>query len=1632
MKTIERFLSSRRLQLSFIYYIIPILYMGIMMQNRFFDFFLSIIKSRKLLHLGAFLGFLLVVGATLVHGIIPFAFWKVSNAGPPTFTINGVTGGSDSTQDAWLANGTNPTVYFATLAGSTGYDVVIKDSAGVVTKCSSLNQAASPVSPSSCGLVNGTTYKIYLKALPSNLVAYNDGMSFTVDNTAPTTNTITGITGASDAVVDTWLTGGLNAKVNWNAFTNAGSYDVTIKDSAGTTTVCATQNTTSTFYDFSSCTLTDATAYKAYVTAKSAAGFQTTNASNTGLSFTVDNTAPGSFSITGISGGSDVLVDAYLSNGDDPTVTYSTSANVYRYDLVIKDSTDTTTVCSLSNQTGSPSAVTCTLTNGLTYKAHVTAKSISTYLTTVASNDGFSFTLAEPPPTPPAGNFTITGATGGSDTTADSWLTSGTTVTANWNAASGAQNYSVTIRNSADSADVCSTQVTASTSYTFTGCTLSNATTYLIKVLANNSPAAPTTAMNSTYPFTVTAAAPGSFSITGATGGADSAADDALMNGTIVTANWNSSSGASTYDVTIRNSGDSADVCATQNTASTSYTFTGCTLTANTTYTIKVVAKSGALSTPAYNSPFSFLVPNAITFCPTGSSTAKALVIYDSGGAGGNYVGSQNCNFTISPPATATSIVLNFTTFDSNDNGDVFTAYDGTTTGGTLLGTYKNTSTAPPNLTATSGNMYLTWVSGSANHAAGYDMNYKATYAAAGSFNITGVKGGADTTADTGLTDNSSGVTVDWGASANASSYDVTIRNGANTNDVCAKINTASTSYNFASCTGLVLGTNYVAAVYAKNANGLPTAASNSPFSFIYTNRPVSFTITGATGGADTTADSLLEVGTTVTANWTASANHTSYDVTIFEDDGITQKCATTNVGSGSTSYTFTGCTLVSNQPYKIEVIAKNANGSTLATNSPFNFSVQAAWTPTSLTSAPSARQNHTAVWTGSEMVIWGGVNGSTYPQAGAKYNPTTDSWVATALGPVGRYFHAAVWTGTEMIVWGGYNPTIQTYYNNGGRYNPSSNSWTTSIFTIFTERKQHTAIWTGTEMIVWGGTSGGNLNTGGKYNPSTDSWTVTGTGTNVPVGRYDHTAIWTDTEMIVWGGTSGSALNTGGKYNPSTNAWTTTSTGTNVPGTRMNHTAIWTGTEMIVWGGSGGGVSNAGGKYNPSTDAWTATSTGTNVPAYRNNHTAIWTGTEMIVWGGTWGGVYLDTGGKYNPSTDAWTTTSTGTNLPAGRSSHTAIWTGTEMVVWGGSTSGGVTNTGGKYNPSTDAWTATSTGTNVPVARFGQTAIWTNTEMIVWGGSNGTSAVNTGGKYNPSTNAWTTTSTGTDVPALRIEHTAVWTGTEMIVWGGSAGNKNHSSGGKYNPSTDAWTATSTGANVPVARQQHIAVWTGTEMVVWGGSPSGSYLNTGGKYNPSTDSWTATSTGANVPTGRNSHTAIWTGTEMIVWGGFNGSANLNTGGKYNPSTDSWTATSTGTNVPSIRAQHTAIWTDTEMIVWGGQNSGSSYNTGGKYNPSTDSWTATSTGTNVPSTRTLFTAVWTGTEMIIWGGHSGGKVNTGGKYNPATDSWTATSTGTNVPAARGDHTAIWTDSKMIIWGGYTGSSVINSGSVYIPF
>src|SRR5437660_7705562 len=110
----------------------------------------------------------------------------------------------------------------------------------------------------------------------------------------------------------------------------------------------------------------------------------------------------------------------------------------------------------------------------------------------------------------------------------------------------------------------------------------------------------------------------------------------------------------------------------------------------------------------------------------------------------------------------------------------------------------------------------------------------------------------------------------------------------------------------------------------------------------------------------------------------------------------------------------------------------------------------------------------HTAITTVGDISACRAMPDST----GGRYNPSTNSWTATNItnAPADRFNHTAVWTGSEMIVWGGVSD-ISGFLNTGGRYNPSTDSWTaTSTANAPTRRDVHSAVWTGSEMIVWAG----------------------------------------------------------------------------------------------------------------------------------------------------------------------------------------------------------------------------------------------------------------------------------------------------------------------------------------------------------------------------------------------------------------------------------------------------------------------------------------------------------------------------------------------------------------------------------
>lgn len=307
-------------------------------------------------------------------------------------------------------------------------------------------------------------------------------------------------------------------------------------------------------------------------------------------------------------------------------------------------------------------------------------------------------------------------------------------------------------------------------------------------------------------------------------------------------------------------------------------------------------------------------------------------------------------------------------------------------------------------------------------------------------------------------------------------------------------------------------------------------------------------------------------------------------------------------------------------------------------------------WTslpPTSILRYPYAAA---AVWTGRELLVWDEY-GRCPPEpdpgqcgGGARLNATTNAW--SPIPPSGlarRSSPSAVWTGKELIVWGGAGTgncgQSDCALGDGAAYDPVTNTWRRlSTIGAPTPRSGQSAVWDGRELLVWGGTPDENttfLNNGAAYDPSTDTWHPLPAPASLAPRAYQ-TAVWTGHEMLIWGGLGriGAPLNDGAAYNPAAETWRPIASA-GAPAARYANVAAWTGHDLLIWGGYGccliPAYLSSGASYDPITDAWTPMPS-TGAPIGRVGAASVWTGRELFVWGGARHEQVLDDGARFAP----------------------------------------------------------------------------------------------------------------------------------------------------------------------------------------------------------------------------------------------------------------------------------------------------------------------------------------------------------------------------------------------------------------
>lgn len=509
---------------------------------------------------------------------------------------------------------------------------------------------------------------------------------------------------------------------------------------------------------------------------------------------------------------------------------------------------------------------------------------------------------------------------------------------------------------------------------------------------------------------------------------------------------------------------------------------------------------------------------------------------------------------------------------------------------------------------------------------------------------------------------------------------------------------------------------------------------------------------------------------------------------------------------------------------------------------------------------------NELIVWTGDEIVFWGGqeddVEETPTGEPAMAYNPETREWRTLPASPKKPATGAAgVWTGNELIICcgtGNQSADLATTV----AYDPAANTWRrladAPISGSFTE-----AMWTGEQMLVvaLGGVAG--------YDPDTDSWT-----TFPPPADGDFRLgdiAWTGEELIIWSREVERQVHPGIALSPTSGTWRTLP---DPPAWPAAPDIVWTGEQLVLWGGlpaAGGGSERAvGSVYDPDTNSWSVMSEALPEPeAFEGNlgsQAMVWTGERVLVSTGALGsGVDPERSLllAYDPHSDTWKLLDQAL-LP---------FRGGELLVMGdrivirsdrlyispvGWAPEGEIITADYWSTPTTTSVPMTTSTTQPEIRETPPG-WTITEIpftvregsayatgggwfFVWGGAPDRAGTlrQDGMLVDVESGQWTAIP---DAPISgRFASSVVWTGAEFVVFGGHSFDESFVDGASFNPETLEWRPISA-APLSLAANP-AAVWDGARMIVWMAGEDSAFaerpspsIGQLASYDPASDLW---------------------------------------------------------------------------------------------------------------------------------------------------------------------------------------------------
>lgn len=140
-------------------------------------------------------------------------------------------------------------------------------------------------------------------------------------------------------------------------------------------------------------------------------------------------------------------------------------------------------------------------------------------------------------------------------------------------------------------------------------------------------------------------------------------------------------------------------------------------------YTVSLVtSNSFGQDSTAFTNYITIFCPIVMPVTGTVVDTNCNGILFDSGGPTANYTNNTNGIFTIQP-AGASSVVLNFITFDMEQGWDFLTIYDGPSVASPVIGTFTG-NLLPPQIVSSSGSITIQQESDVTMNASGFELNW--------------------------------------------------------------------------------------------------------------------------------------------------------------------------------------------------------------------------------------------------------------------------------------------------------------------------------------------------------------------------------------------------------------------------------------------------------------------------------------------------------------------------------------------------------------------------------------------------------------------------------------------------------------------------------------------------------------------------------------------------------------------------------------------------------------------------------------------------------------------------------------------------------------------------------------------